>query len=120
NVGRRYSIERASGGPPVNIPAPPTVITDISTSYSFPPHDVSLGAYTLNAGDRVCMEVTANPGSGTVNSSGDIVTSGAVASSKQCTPIMTKQFFKVYGNDVISGGEFSNGSPGQVCSAQKN
>jgi len=101
--------------------------TQVTSSF-YPVSPVSFSVPTLSVGDEVCAKFTDTPGVGEVNESGTIVYSGPSQDSQPIptpaspytnsdpwlspcsSPVSNDPYTRIYGNDVISGIQFSGSS----------
>lgn len=107
-VTRAYFIRKASGAI-VNITPAPNPNPDnrwfngpdtFGKSYS---ENRGLPA-SLTLGDEVCVTIRVSPGSGSVDSSGNVTSPGPDAVSDEgCAQFMNKSYFKVFGGDISAG-----------------
>ncbi len=59
---------------------------------------------SFTVGDQVCITITVSPGSGSVDSNGNVTSPGpAVSSDEGCAKFMNKSYFKVFGGDISAG-----------------
>jgi hypothetical protein len=104
NVTRHLYIQKL-GGSKVNLDPQPNEPYDIDVAgTSFTVQNRNLSG--LNPGDEVCMTITVNPKTGTMDNGGNVVTvtQGAFTTSPPvCTRIVTKPYFRAYGGDVVAG-----------------
>lgn len=107
---RKYSIRRIAQ-PEQVLPSPPAVTVNIptgTTGVNLTPNPDTRATTGLNAGDQVCVTVTASPGSGKANSSNNITEKGPDKSADFCARVVNKPYLSVYSGDVYAGGNFAN------------
>jgi len=89
--------------------------TKVDTDSTSQPIDKSISVPgTMEVGDKICARVTiGSPEQGEMNVAGSLISGGGTQSSGlACTPpVVNWPYFKVFGNDVVSGGSFG------TCSA---
>ncbi len=124
NYTGNYYIEHANGSGQVPIASPDNQTFNIGSAQS-PPQDVSYPYFKsfgvslppLEVGDQVCAQFTITPQSGEVDNNGNIqpgTTSGSVDSTQIPAPptcsnsVANYPYSRAYGNDVITGIDFSN------------
>jgi hypothetical protein len=96
---------------PTNITAPNN--NKIINNYPYSPGSVSIPISVpgdLRVGQRVCFRIqTGAPTRGVMDSDGNIQSGSGARSSTSCTPpVVNWPYFKIFGNDVVSGGAFGS------------
>lgn len=108
-MSRQYVVRRVAQ-PDVNLPSPAAVTVNIptgTTGVNLNPNPDLRSVSGLNAGDQVCVIVTASPGSGKTNSSNTITEKGADKTDDFCARVVNKPYLSVYSGDVYAGGNFA-------------
>ncbi len=117
-----YRIRRASGAytgysifnSSTNVTASSNSKNNASGSSTLPSRTFNVSVPgVLNVGDSVCWFVSTGSGSrtrGDMNLAGSIIrTDGEHRANEQCSPtVVNWPYFKVFGNDVVSGGRFGS------------
>ncbi len=69
----------------------------------------SIGGFSVAPGDQLCLTISADPGSGTVDYDGNVRSNnGSVTSTATCETIKAKPYIGAFGGDVRAGGVFGN------------
>jgi len=130
NYTAQYYIEHANGAAPTPLAGLPTSLSlpEIgggvmnsggTANYSYNP-STAVSVPPMAVGDEVCAQFSITSESGTVNENGAIVTqdgqsqdSTRIAANpyKTCSaPVSNTPYGRFYGNDVLAGAQFPNGS----------
>ncbi len=79
-----------------NVPKSSAFFSTPDVNYALPPG--------LVAGDKLCETTIADPGSGTLDRAGNVITSaGPSPPVKKCDTVVNKPYLRTYGGDVIAG-----------------
>lgn len=112
-VKRSYYVRRISGGAPVPLPGIVNKVDNRTlTTFDYPDETVTIAPGFLQPGDRVCVEVYVSPASGTVDSTGNLVSTGTPAtdSIEGCDRLVNRPYVTFSGGDVAAGGVFGSGA----------
>ncbi len=107
SVTRTYYIKWFSGSPNTTIVDSPGLAAapsrDVGT-YNYPSSGPLALPPSLVAGDRVCQDITVNPGSGIMNILTGVVSGGTpVSLLNRCTRVVNKPYFKLNNGDISAG-----------------
>ena len=108
---------------PISAKIGPTFGTTYSKTYTAP--SISLKGYDLQVGDQICAQFTVAPGYGSIDDetdpgsnsnidsgygsvSSEPIPSNAISTPPMCSTIVNEPYARFYGNDVVSGAQFSN------------
>lgn len=110
---RRYYRKLAGGGE-ADILAATSESINLSLTFVGPDDPKT---FVANPGDQICISLTANPASGTVDGAGNVQTSNGPNTVSKCLLTGAKPYFRVYNADVAVG--FNGGCAGWTSSGDR-
>ncbi len=113
-VKRSYYVKKIAGG---TAPLPGVVDKNDNrtlTSFDYPDETVAVNPATLQPGDSICVLVFVSPASGSIDSTGNLLSTGTPAtdSIEGCDRFVNRPYVSFSGGDVAAGGSFGGGSCG--------